>query len=262
VSAYDERRRRAAEARVPLALPYREDPVTDPVVLAFFLIPGTLAVCLAWGAATSWRRAGAPASTANRIGILTLTGAAAWMAGTWIAAASGILADFWRTPPPFAFLVFAIILLAVALATSKFGARLSTYVPLWLLVGVQAFRFPLEIAMHAMYERGVMPVQMSYSGRNFDILTGISAIGVAILVRSGQGGRRLVVVWNIVGLALLINVVTVAILATPRFQYFGPDHVNTWVMQPPFVWLPAVMVLAALLGHLVIFRSLMRSSES
>ena len=26
-----------------------------------------------------------------------------------------------------------------------------------------------------MYERGVMPVQMSYSGRNFDIITGLSS---------------------------------------------------------------------------------------
>jgi hypothetical protein len=62
-------------------------------------------------------------------------------------------------------------------------------------------------------------------------------------------------VWNVVGLALLINVVTVAILATPRFQYFGPDQINVWVMYPPFVWLPAVLVLAALLGHIVVFRA-------
>jgi len=27
------------------------------------------------------------------------------------------------------------------------------------------------------------------------------------------------------------------------------------VMYPPFVWLPAVMVLAALAGHLLIFRA-------
>ena len=62
--------------------------------------------------------------------------------------------------------------------------------------------------------------------------------------------------WNILGLALLVNVVTVAILGTPRFQYFGPDHLNVWVMQPPFVWLAAVMLLAALAGHLLVFRAL------
>ena len=69
----------------------------------------------------------------------------------------------------------------------------------------------------------------------------------------GVVGRRIIAAWNVLGLALLINVMTVAILGTPRFRYFGPDQVNVWVTYPPFVWLPAVMVLAALAGHLVIF---------
>jgi hypothetical protein len=112
-----------------------------------------------------------------------------------------------------------------------------------------------------MYERGVMPVQMSYSGRNFDIVTGVTATAVAWLVWSGRAGHRLVLAWNVVGSLLLFNVVTVAILGTPRFQYFGPDQLNVWVMQPPFVWLPAVMVLAALSGHLIIFRALGKSAQ-
>ena len=65
------------------------------------------------------------------------------------------------------------------------------------------FRLPLELAMHEMYERGVMPVQMSYSGRNFDIVTGISAFVVAWLVAQGRGGRLLITIWNLMGLALL-----------------------------------------------------------
>jgi hypothetical protein len=112
--------------------------------------------------------------------------------------------------------------------------------------------------MHDMYERGIMPGQMSYSGLNFDIITGAAAIPVALLTATGRSGRLLVAAWNLLGLALLANVVTVAILATPRFRYFGDDHLNTWVMYPPFVWLPAVMVVAALAGHLLIFRALSR----
>jgi hypothetical protein len=122
-------------------------------------------------------------------------------------------------------------------------------------VGFQAFRLPLELAMHEMYVRGVMPVQMSYSGRNFDIASGASAIAVAWLVATHRAGRRLVIVWNVAGLALLVNVVTIAVLSTPRFRYFGDDHLNVWVADPPFVWLPAIMVLAALAGHLLIFRA-------
>ena len=62
--------------------------------------------------------------------------------------------------------------------------------PLWVLVAVQGFRLPLELAMHEMYERGVMPVQMSYEGSNYDILTGITALIVAAIVWFGGHGRR------------------------------------------------------------------------
>ena len=177
------------------------------------------------------------------------------MAVTWFAAASGVLRQWERTPPPFALLVVSIVALASAMTYSRFGARIATGIPIWALVFVQAFRFPLELAMHGMYTRGIMPMQMTYTGLNFDILTGITAIPVALLAARGGGGS-LVAAWNILGLALLINVVTVAILGTPRFRYFGEEHLNVWVTYPPFVWLPAVMVLAALAGHLLIFRAL------
>ncbi len=119
--------------------------------------------------------------------------------------------------------------LAVLLAATRFGRRLARAVPLWALVAVQAFRLPLELAMHAMAERGVMPEQMSYTGRNFDILTGVTALVVAPLVARGVGGRKLVAAWNVLGLGLLLNVVVVAVRSTPMFRAFGDDALNTWV---------------------------------
>jgi hypothetical protein len=104
-----------------------------------------------------------------------------------------------------------------------------------------------------------MPEQMTYTGSNFDILTGLTAIGVAVALRHGIGGRPLVWLWNIGGLALLINVVTIAILSTPTFAWFGRARLNLWVTYPPYIWLPTVMVTAALTGHLLIFRALTAS---
>ena len=42
----------------------------------------------------------------------------------------------------------------------------------------------------------------------------------------------------------------------PWIQAFGPDHVNSWVFFFPHVWLPAVLVQAALFGHIVVGRRL------
>jgi len=224
-------------------------------VAAFIVLPLLIVALLAWGTLAAWRRAGATAARARRVMLLVSLGAAAWMSATWTVASRGTFLDFTSTPPPFAGLVAGVIVLSVVIALSPLGRRLAS-LPLWVLVAVQGFRLPLELAMHRLAERGIMPEQMSYSGRNFDIVTGITALVVAALVWRGLAGPGLVRLWNLMGLALLANIVTVAIISTPRFAAFGPDRVNVFVMVTPFVWLPAVLVLAALAGHLLIFRAL------
>ena len=222
----------------------------------FVIIPIGLVVFLAVAtAAASWRT-GAPRPVAIRRAQIVGACAVAWMMLTWIAAARGVLQQWERTPPPFAVMIAGVVVISFAIAFGGVGRTLAAGLPLWVHVAVQGFRLPLELAMHVMSERGIMPPEMTYTGRNFDIVTGATAIVVAVLVASGRSGRRLVAAWNVLGLALLVNVVIVAILGTPAFRYFGDDHLNTWVTYPPFVWLPAVMVLAALAGHLIIFRAL------
>lgn len=71
--------------------------------------------------------------------------------------------------------------------------------------------------------------------------------------------RAVVAAWNLLGLVLLANIVGVAILSTPVFAYFGPDRLNVWVMWMPYTLLPAVMVLAAWAGHLIVLRALQPS---
>jgi len=227
--------------------------LTDPAVAAFVAIP----ICLAF----LFIRAVASVAGPRGISIAAL-GTAVWMAGTLALAVSGALRRWDATPPPFALLIATIALLAVIIAFTSIGGRIASQVPLWALVATQAFRLPLELAMHRLVARGIMPPQMSYTGRNFDIVTGLTAIIVALLLLTGRAGRRTAITWNVGGLALLINVVVIAILSTPKFHVFGTDHLSVFVTYPPFVWLPSVMVLAALAGHLLIFRAVRVNTAS
>jgi hypothetical protein len=230
--------------------------LTEPVVFTFVLIPLLLAIAFVWAAIVATRRSGSSRMAAIRTGLMAGAGAVVWMTLTWVAANSGILQNWEAAPPPFALLILGVIAISLMLPFSAVGTRIAQHTPLWALVGIQAFRLPLEVAMHALVARGIMPEQMSYSGRNFDIVTGATAIVVAALAKAGYGGRPLVAMWNVVGLVLLINVMTVAIMSTPQIRLFGDDRVVTFVTYTPFVWLPAVMVLAALAGHILIFRAL------
>jgi hypothetical protein len=231
--------------------------LADPPVLTFLVLPAAVALLFVWGTAAAWRRAGQAAS-AGRAAAKAAAGTLIWMGVTLALADRGTFLNWNSTPPPFALLVVAILALGISIAFSPLGGRLA-HLPLWTLVAAQAFRLPLEIAMHALVGRGIMPEQMTYTGRNFDVLTGATAIVVAALVKAGLGGTRLVAVWNAGGLLLLVNIVVVAMLSTPRLAVFGADRLNVFVFYPPFVWLPAVLVLAALAGHLIVFRALRRS---
>jgi hypothetical protein len=233
----------------------------EPAVLAFVILPLALLATLLWGTSAASRRLKEDARTRRRAVLVTALTSVLWMALAWVTAESGVLRRWDATPPPFALLVLAILCVTCLLACTDYGRRLATGLPLWVLVAVQAFRYPLELAMHRMYERGVMPGQMSYSGRNFDIVTGITAVVVSWLVYTGRAGRGIVLAWNIAGLALVLNVVTVGILSTPRFRLFGDDHLNVFITYTPFIWLPTVMVVAALAGHLIVFRALATQGE-
>jgi hypothetical protein len=170
-------------------------------------------------------------------------------------AQSGVLNQWARQPAPIMPMVAVCVIITCLFAFSGVGTRLTSLPPA-VLVGSQAFRLPLELTMHRAAMEGLMPVQMSYSGSNFDIVTGATAILVALAAAAGKAPRWLIVAWNTLGLVLLINIVTVAIRSTPVFHAYGFDRLNTWIAHAPYVWLPGVLVPCALLGHLLVWRQL------
>lgn len=223
---------------------------------SFAILALLLGAAFPTGLFWAMRRLGSPPGAALRTAVLGAVGTAAWMAVTLAAAARGLLA-FGPVPPPFALLFLVTVAGTATVGFSRVGKRLATGLPLAALVGVQGFRLPLELAMHRAYVEGVMPVQMSFSGLNFDILTGLGAILVAALLPMDRMPLRGVWIWNCVGSVLLLNVVTIAWLSAPTpLRIFVNEPANVWITQPPFVWLPAVMVAFALLGHILVFRRL------
>lgn len=202
------------------------------------------------------RALGADAATVRRRTLVAAAAAALWLAATGAAAAAGQL-TFTGTPPTMLLAFPVVIGLGLAIGLSPLGGRLAAGVPLAVLVGLQGFRFPLELAMHRAYTEGLMPVQMSFSGRNLDVLTGLGALLLAPLVAAGRAPRWLVLAWNAMGTLLLANILAVAALSTPTaLRAFTNEPANVFVTQWPFVWLPAVLVLTAVWGHVVVFRAL------
>jgi hypothetical protein len=233
-------------------IPVVSGALTCGFVVLPVLVAGGFVLACEWAGRRLGHDAGVRRGRALRIGAAV----AGWMLVTALVAASGLLRRFDATPPPFVLLIVAVAAIGIAVPCSPVGSLLVRGLPLGALVGFQVFRFPLELLLHRAYVEGVMPVQMSYAGRNFDIVSGITAGALGLWLSRREAPRGIVAAWNLLGSALLVNIVAVAILSTPRFAWFGADRLNTFVTYPPFVWLPAILVAAALAGHVLVWRRL------
>ena len=181
---------------------------------------------------------------------------AGWLTVTGLLAASGRVADFTARPPLLPLIVVIGMVGAVGFARSRYGRAIVDSVPLCALIVFHTFRFVLELAMNHASNDQVMPRAMSFHGYNFDIITGATALLLAFALHRNWAPRWIVLAWNIMGLLFLVIVGGVAIATTPLFEALGPTQRNTWIAHVPFIWLPTVLVPAALAGHLMIFAKL------
>jgi len=226
-----------------------------PTTLAVAFTALTLVVVLAWIALV--RRAAPPDGKRSWTGRAVIA-IALWLGVHTAIASSGVLEGD-RMPPPILFYLAPTMLAGVALASSRIGARLAT-LPLGLLVGLQAFRLPLEVILHSLYGSGDLPVQMTWSGLNFDVVTGAAAAVLGLVALHRELPRWLVAAFDALGLTLLVIVVGIAITSAPTpFRQFTEGPPVVLPFHVPYHWIVSVHVWTALVGHLILTRALLAS---
>ncbi len=126
-------------------------------------------------------------------------------------------------------------------------------------IALQTFRLPLELIFVWLFSLNLLPIQMTFEGRNPDILMGLTAPFIAYFgYHKKVLPLWLVIGWNLAGLVLLFNIVTVAILSAPtNFQVFTNLPHNTVVLQSPYHLVPFFLVPLALFGHLFALKRLL-----
>ncbi len=170
----------------------------------------------------------------------------------WILATRGVYTNTTTFPPPQGLLLApAVVALVITLIMPAGRRWLASLDPL-ALVMLQVMREPVEVTLHQAYISGLVPQGMTYSGHNFDILSGISAAFMAAwMISKSPPGRAVQIAWNLGCLVLLFIVVITAVLSIPSsIQRLNFDHPNVLVTSAPYVLLPAVIVPAALWAHM------------
>ena len=158
-------------------------------------------------------------------------------------------------------LLVPLIALGFLLASKGF-TQIVRNIPPATIIRLQSFRFFVEVLLWMLFLAEVLPEQMTFEGRNFDILVGISAPIIAVLLITRRIGKTGILIWNALGLALLINIVTIAILSTPSpLRVFMNEPSNYIVARFPISWLPGLLVPLAYYLHAISMKQMLMSKS-
>lgn len=176
---------------------------------------------------------------------------------------TGFYRHYNEIPPRFLLAVLPPLLFIVFVLKYRPALLYAKSMPLNLLTWLHVARIPVELVLYWCFVQGAIPEIMTFGGRNFDILAGLTAPLVAYYgAEKGILQKKHLLLWNLICLGLLFNIVLTAVLSAPfPFQRFGFAQPNIAVFYSPFILLPAFIVPAVLFCHLLAILKLWGNSH-
>ncbi|MFN7927822.1 MAG: hypothetical protein U0Y68_07725 [Blastocatellia bacterium] len=227
-----------------------------PISLLLILIVAALAEIIA----VALRRLAEIQAAKKSVVALSVGSLIAWLLLMALSAASGFFRNFQTLPPRFALMLVPPLLAIVLLSAARPVRQFLFAAPESWLIAYQVYRVPLEIVLWLLYDARLIPVQMTFEGRNFDIVAALTALPIAYFCCVRQSWPRVVaMLWNVLGFVLVVNVATTGILSAPTpFRVFMNEPANTFIADFPYVWIPSFLVPLALFGHVMSLLQLLK----
>ncbi len=191
--------------------------------------------------------------------VMVLSVLVGWCVIQSIIALSGFYLVTDVIPPRFLLMVLPPLAVVFIMFLTKSGRTFIDSLDIKTLTILHTIRIPVELVLYFLCAYKVVPQLMTFEGRNFDIISGLTAPFVFLFCfNSATWAKKVLLIWNFICLVLLINIVVHAILSAPfPFQQMAFDQPNIAVLYFPFNLLPAVVVPLVLFSHLVSIRKLL-----
>ncbi len=195
---------------------------------------------------------------ASKNSIPTLLILIAWLVLVAFVGESGFFTVTNKLPPRLLFFVaLPLLFIATLFFTKKGQTYLDRFELKWLTL-LHSIRILVELVLFWLFLNKAVPEVMTFEGRNFDILAGLTAPFVYHFgAIQKKLSKKALLLWNLLCLALLLNIIVLAVFSAPfPFQKIAFDQPNIAVLYFPFVWLPCCVVPLVLLSHFICIRSL------
>lgn len=169
-----------------------------------------------------------------------------------IIAEADIFNDFSTMPPKILILPVSWLLFTVfVMLNGKTRSIIAGIPPQWLMY-FQVYRIAVEWVLWRLFVEGIIPVQMTFEGYNYDILAGILLPLAGWLVFEKKVlSIRWAILANFIGLGLVLTIFYIAVRSAPGpigSEWEDPVR-NTMIAYWPLVWLPGLVAPAAIMVH-------------
>lgn len=165
-----------------------------------------------------------------------------------------VLLDFGMPPRFPILLVIPFLLFCIFFYVKNRNNAYIQSIPLHWTAFYQTFRVAVEFLILYTFLKGIMPVEATFEGYNFDIVMGISALPIGFLIyKTGRKYKTLLRIWNIVGIlmVLFVAVIVATSFYQPQIWGYTEPSVKIEFMQLPYLLLPGFLAPSAIFIHLI-----------
>lgn len=189
----------------------------------------------------------------KKVSYLYFLGLFLWLIYLFLISYNGFIYD--KSLPP-RFLIFVFIPLIIFMFIFFYSSRNSKiyeFIPKSWSIYYQSFRVVMELIILMTFYAGIIPIQATFEGYNFELIFAITSpiLGYLIFVKQSIP-IKYAILWNIVGITFLIIVVSIMVSSyfIPEIWGTQKELIDISFTKLPLLLLPAFMVPSAIFVHI------------
>ncbi|MEM1218785.1 MAG: hypothetical protein AAGH79_07725 [Bacteroidota bacterium] len=218
---------------------------------AYFLLFLVLVTILLWMSNLGMQNAQITSSERRKYLLMIVGSLATWILIQWIASTAGFYDNLSLPPRIPLFMIFPLFLFTIGFFYRNRTNQALHGIPIHLPIAYQSFRAVIELLFYFTFLEGILPIQVTFEGANYDVLLGLSAIGVAIYATWPSASRRLLIAWNILGIAV-VGFAAFTFISSFYFpSFWGQEEVPLAFNQFPYLLLPSFFMPSAIFIHIL-----------
>jgi len=219
--------------------------------LSYILLFVALLSIILWIVNIAMKRNGTPSPRRNRTMTVIAISVLSWVAIQFAVWKTGFYYDLSLPPRIPLFMILPLFLFTGIFLYRNRNNSILNAIPIYLPIAYQSFRAFIELLFYFTFLRGILPVQVTFEGANYDVLLGISAIFMGLYAYRANASKKVLIAWNIIG----IGVVAFAAFTFITSFYFPSIWVNTAVSEEfnqfPYLLLPTFFMPSAIFMHIL-----------